>query len=197
MTKHTERPGWNKMAWFPMEATPFSWKLPYRGVRVSGRVYDHYGCATIIASPSSSCLPSRPLPYRQTSWSGTLPPLLAHDRQFTSEEGGYDRLEEPLTLSGSICRADWVDGRTSRCRTLTEGGEKRTDGWRPQGCSICNILEASPCRDAYRRWVLNLIHPLLGYSYICLPYLKQRRLSSLSGRRTGGVEGIRAKAERV
>ncbi|CAM9352111.1 unnamed protein product, partial [Laminaria digitata] len=89
---------------------------------------------------------------KDVPWKGSLPPLSAHGRDFPSEDGSYDKLDAPLTVTGSVCRADWVDGTTGRCRTLTEGGDKRTDGWTPQGCIICNTLEASPCRDIYKRF---------------------------------------------
>lgn len=94
----------------------------------------------------------------QVSWKGMLPQLTAHDREFASEEGGYDRLDETLTLTGCFCRADWVEGISGRCRTKTEGGLPRTDGWTPQGCILCNTLEASPCRDIYKRW-----GPVVGF----------------------------------
>ncbi|CAM9937000.1 unnamed protein product [Scytosiphon promiscuus] len=88
----------------------------------------------------------------QESWKGQLPALSAHERDFSNEEGSYHKLDEPFTLTGSICRADWVEGESGRCRTTTAEGEKRKDGWTPQGCIICNTLEASPCRDIYKRF---------------------------------------------
>ena len=91
------------------------------------------------------------LPTPQDSWKGPLPALSAHDRDFPIEEGSFDKLDEPLTLTGSICRADWVESKTGLCRTKTAGGRKREDGWTPQGCIICNTLEASPCRDIYKQ----------------------------------------------
>lgn len=105
----------------------------------------------------SSC----PFPHRchQVSWKGELPPLSAHDREFPSEEGSFNRLDEPLTVTGSICRADWVEGESGRCRTLTETGEKREDGWVPKGCVLCNTFEASPCRDLFVRCVRPLVAP--------------------------------------
>ncbi|CAM9783695.1 unnamed protein product, partial [Laminaria digitata] len=87
---------------------------------------------------------------KDVPWKGSLPPLSAHGRDYPSEDGCYDKLDAPLTVTGSVCRADWVEGTTGRCRTLTAGGDKRTDGWTPQGCIICNTLEASPCRDTYK-----------------------------------------------
>ncbi|CAM9831673.1 unnamed protein product [Ectocarpus sp. 12 AP-2014] len=88
----------------------------------------------------------------EDSWKGLLPALSAHERDFPSEEGSYTKLDEPLTLTGSICRADWVEGMTGVCRTTTAGGGKREDGWTPQGCTICNTLESSPCRDIYKKF---------------------------------------------
>ncbi|CAN0463928.1 unnamed protein product [Ectocarpus sp. 12 AP-2014] len=88
----------------------------------------------------------------EDSWKGLLPALSAHERDFPSEEGSYNKLDEPLTLTGSICRADWVEGMTGVCRTTTAGGGKREDGWTPQGCIICNTLESSPCRDIYKKF---------------------------------------------
>ncbi|CAM9241610.1 unnamed protein product [Ectocarpus fasciculatus] len=88
----------------------------------------------------------------EESWKGLLPALSAHERDFPSEEGSYNKLDEPLTLTGSICRADWVEGMTGVCRTTTAGGGKREDGWTPQGCTICNTLESSPCRDIYKKF---------------------------------------------
>ncbi|CAN0087391.1 unnamed protein product, partial [Ectocarpus sp. 4 AP-2014] len=88
----------------------------------------------------------------QDSWKGLLPALSAHERDFPSEEGSYNKLDEPLTLTGSICRADWVEGMTGVCRTTTAGGGKREDGWTPQACIICNTLESSPCRDIYKKF---------------------------------------------
>lgn len=89
----------------------------------------------------------------QDSWKGLLPALSAHERDFPSEEGSYNKLDEPLTLTGSICRADWVEGMTGVCRTTIAGGGKREDGWTPQACTICNTLESSPCRDIYKKCV--------------------------------------------
>ncbi|CBJ32672.1 expressed unknown protein [Ectocarpus siliculosus] len=88
----------------------------------------------------------------EDSWKGLLPPLSAHERDFPSEEGSYNKLDEPLTLTGSICRADWVEPMTGVCRTTTAGGGKREDGWTPQACSICNTLESSPCRDIHKKF---------------------------------------------
>lgn len=86
----------------------------------------------------------------QESWTGSLPALSAHERDFPSEEGSYNKLDEPLTLAGTICRADWVEGKTALCRTKTAGGGKREDGWTPRGCINCNTFEASPCRDIFK-----------------------------------------------
>lgn len=58
-------------------------------------------------------------------------------------------LKEPIVVNGTICRADWVDGASVRCRDTLEGGEKRQEDWTPSGCSICAMFEASPCRDIF------------------------------------------------
>ena len=113
---------------------------------------------SLSAVTCSSVSPKR---CHQVPWKGSLPPLSAHGRDYPSEEACYDKLDAPVTVTGSVCRADWVDGTTGRCRTLTEGGDKRTDGWTPQGCIICNTLEASPCRDTYKMCVPWLLCPPL------------------------------------
>lgn len=81
----------------------------------------------------------------QVFWQGTLPPLQAHHRQFPSEDGAFVRLKEPITVSGTICRADWVDGASTRCRDTLDGGEPRQEDWKASGCSICAVFEVSPC----------------------------------------------------
>lgn len=88
----------------------------------------------------------------QASWKGKLPPMLVHHRHFPREEGQFKRLEEPITLKGSICRSDWVDGASTRCRITAEEGEERR-GWSPSGCSLCNTLRSSPCCDIFARSV--------------------------------------------
>eukprot|EP00903_Cladosiphon_okamuranus_P019938 g18323.t1 len=85
----------------------------------------------------------------EESWEGQLPALSAHERDFPTEEGRFHKLDEPLNLKGSICRADWVEGTSGFCRTKTIKGRKREDGWKPRSCIICNQLEASPCRDIF------------------------------------------------
>ncbi|CAM9823542.1 unnamed protein product [Ascophyllum nodosum] len=87
----------------------------------------------------------------QDAWHGILPPLRAFNRQFPSEEGAYMRLEQPITVNGTICRADWVDGVSTRCRDTTEGGKKREEDWKPSHCSICAVFEASPCSEIFSK----------------------------------------------
>ena len=102
-----------------------------------------------------------------------LSPLLAHGRQFPSEEGAYVRLQEPIIVGGTICRADWVDGATTRCRDTLHGGEKRKEDWQASTCAVCKHFEASPCGDIFRRcprpYVLVLdnssVRPVLVWSF--------------------------------
>ena len=61
------------------------------------------------------------------------------------------RLEQPITVNGTICRADWVDGVSTRCRDTTEGGKKREEDWKPSHCSICAVFEASPCSEIFSK----------------------------------------------
>lgn len=103
------------------------------------------------------CFHTRPPPYYihcQESWQGTLPPLFAHNRQFPNEEGAYERLKEPITVNGTICRADWVDGASIRCRDTFEGGNKRLEDWAPSSCKMCAMFNASPCSEIFYRCVL-------------------------------------------
>ena len=84
-------------------------------------------------------------------WEGALPPLLAHHRQFPSESGAYVRLKEPITVRGTICRADWVDGASNVCRDKLEGGEERQEDWQPSDCSVCAFFSVSPCNGIFNR----------------------------------------------
>ncbi|CAN0479074.1 unnamed protein product [Ectocarpus sp. 12 AP-2014] len=88
---------------------------------------------------------------KEEMWEGTLPPLLAHHRQFPSEPGAYVRLKEPITVYGTICRADWVDGASNVCRDTLEGGQKREEDWEPSDCSICAFFSVSPCKGIFER----------------------------------------------
>lgn len=87
----------------------------------------------------------------QEMWEGALPPLLAHHRQFPSESGAYVRLKEPITVRGTICRADWVDGASNVCRDKLEGGEERQEDWQPSDCSVCAFFSVSPCNGIFNR----------------------------------------------
>ncbi|CAM9364431.1 unnamed protein product, partial [Discosporangium mesarthrocarpum] len=101
---------------------------------------------------------------KKRPWQGQLPALSAHHRYFPGVQGGYTPLEKPLKLTGSICRADWVDGASTKCRLPKElGGEpgaNEEEGqgleerrkWEPSGCHLCNTLRGSPCHDIFRRW---------------------------------------------
>ncbi|CAM9591577.1 unnamed protein product [Ectocarpus sp. 8 AP-2014] len=90
---------------------------------------------------------------KEEMWEGTLPPLWAHHRQFPSEPGAYVRLKEPITVYGTICRADWVDGASNVCRDTLEGGQKREEDWEPSDCSICAFFSVSPCKGIFERFV--------------------------------------------
>lgn len=79
--------------------------------------------------------------------------MLVHHRHFPREDGVYSKLEKSITVKGSICRADWVDGASTRCRTVVSEGEERR-GWLPSGCSLCNTLRSSPCCDIFARLVV-------------------------------------------
>ncbi|CAM9128303.1 unnamed protein product [Choristocarpus tenellus] len=90
---------------------------------------------------------------KQSSWTGELPALTAYNRHFPAAEGKYEKLKKPIKLTGSICRADWVDGPSAKCRVpVTEEELDERRKWEPSGCHLCNTLRGSPCHDIFRRW---------------------------------------------
>eukprot|EP00903_Cladosiphon_okamuranus_P018374 g16902.t2 len=90
---------------------------------------------------------------KEETWEGMLPPLLAHNRQFPREPGAYTRLKEPITVRGTICRADWVDGASIVCRDRLEGGEERQEDWKPSNCYICEYISVTPCNGIFNRFI--------------------------------------------